>query len=264
MGVADGGASRSPWDGARRACVYSQRLKRRLVMTRQSFGFLRRKPHNETGCFPPQFARSEGFGSIPSATGGIAGLACARLGEVGREPVGSLWLGLVRRMAAAQAGDGACRAMHVVGERTSFAAATIRVPKVPRAVSAVAECPLKGQTSDTLFLQNCSMVSCKAPSRPRGSLSQRRTCKMMFALFSLAVSAAFSCQFAPLVELRSIPGPAIPAAANRQHDRAYYRRGLRIRLGRASPGIHDFWCATTVRRTPAIGDPGGKRRQHGL
>jgi hypothetical protein len=30
-----------------------------------------------------QFARSEGFGSIPSATGGIARLACARLGEMG-------------------------------------------------------------------------------------------------------------------------------------------------------------------------------------
>jgi hypothetical protein len=33
-----------------------------------------------------QFARSEGFGSIPSATGGIARLACARLGEMGKEP----------------------------------------------------------------------------------------------------------------------------------------------------------------------------------
>ena len=32
------------------------------------------------------FARSEGFGSIPSATGGIARLACARLGEMGKDP----------------------------------------------------------------------------------------------------------------------------------------------------------------------------------
>ena len=33
-----------------------------------------------------QFARSEGFGSIPSATGGIARLACARLGQMGKNP----------------------------------------------------------------------------------------------------------------------------------------------------------------------------------
>jgi hypothetical protein len=33
-----------------------------------------------------QFARSEGFGSIPSATGVIARLACARLGEMRKEP----------------------------------------------------------------------------------------------------------------------------------------------------------------------------------
>ena len=33
-----------------------------------------------------QFARKEGIGSIPSATGGIARLACARLGEIGKDP----------------------------------------------------------------------------------------------------------------------------------------------------------------------------------
>lgn len=33
-----------------------------------------------------QFARSSGFNSIPSATGGIARLACARLEEMGRDP----------------------------------------------------------------------------------------------------------------------------------------------------------------------------------
>jgi AraC-like DNA-binding protein len=32
------------------------------------------------------FARSEGFGSIPSATGGIARLACARLDQMGKDP----------------------------------------------------------------------------------------------------------------------------------------------------------------------------------
>jgi AraC-like DNA-binding protein len=32
-----------------------------------------------------RFARSGGFGSIPSATGGIARLACARLGEMGKD-----------------------------------------------------------------------------------------------------------------------------------------------------------------------------------
>ena len=33
-----------------------------------------------------QFARKEGIGSIPRATGGIARLACARLGEMGKDP----------------------------------------------------------------------------------------------------------------------------------------------------------------------------------
>ena len=33
-----------------------------------------------------RFARSEGFGSIPSATGGIARLACARLEKMGKDP----------------------------------------------------------------------------------------------------------------------------------------------------------------------------------
>jgi AraC-like DNA-binding protein len=33
-----------------------------------------------------QHARSEGFGSVPSATGGIARLACARLEETGKDP----------------------------------------------------------------------------------------------------------------------------------------------------------------------------------
>src|SRR5258707_2088147 len=33
-----------------------------------------------------QFARSSGFNSIPSATGGIARLACARLDEMGKDP----------------------------------------------------------------------------------------------------------------------------------------------------------------------------------
>jgi AraC-like DNA-binding protein len=33
-----------------------------------------------------QVARSEGFGSIPSATGGIVRLACARLDEMGKDP----------------------------------------------------------------------------------------------------------------------------------------------------------------------------------
>ena len=33
-----------------------------------------------------QFARSDGFNSIPSATGGIARLACARLDEMGKDP----------------------------------------------------------------------------------------------------------------------------------------------------------------------------------
>jgi hypothetical protein len=33
-----------------------------------------------------QFARSNGFNSIPSATGGIARLACARLDEMGKDP----------------------------------------------------------------------------------------------------------------------------------------------------------------------------------
>ena len=37
-----------------------------------------------------QFARSEGFGSIPSATGGIARLACARLGQMGKDPAAIL------------------------------------------------------------------------------------------------------------------------------------------------------------------------------
>ena len=36
--------------------------------------------------FAMQFARSDGFNSIPSATGGIARLACARLDEMGRDP----------------------------------------------------------------------------------------------------------------------------------------------------------------------------------
>jgi AraC-like DNA-binding protein len=34
-----------------------------------------------------QFVGSSGFNSIPSATGGIARLACARLGEMGRDPI---------------------------------------------------------------------------------------------------------------------------------------------------------------------------------
>jgi hypothetical protein len=33
-----------------------------------------------------QFAKSNGFNSIPSATGGIARLACARLDEMGKDP----------------------------------------------------------------------------------------------------------------------------------------------------------------------------------
>ena len=33
-----------------------------------------------------QFARKEGIGSIPRATGGIARMACARLGEMGKDP----------------------------------------------------------------------------------------------------------------------------------------------------------------------------------
>ena len=33
-----------------------------------------------------QFARKEDFGSIPRATGGIARMACARLGEMGKDP----------------------------------------------------------------------------------------------------------------------------------------------------------------------------------
>ena len=36
--------------------------------------------------FAMQFARSDGFNSIPSATGGIARLACARLDELGKDP----------------------------------------------------------------------------------------------------------------------------------------------------------------------------------
>ena len=36
--------------------------------------------------FAMQFARSDGFNSIPSATGGIARLACARLDEMGKDP----------------------------------------------------------------------------------------------------------------------------------------------------------------------------------
>jgi AraC-like DNA-binding protein len=36
--------------------------------------------------FAMQFARSSGFNSIPSATGGIARLACARLHEMGKDP----------------------------------------------------------------------------------------------------------------------------------------------------------------------------------
>ena len=33
-----------------------------------------------------QLARKEGIGSIPRATGGIARMACARLGEMGKDP----------------------------------------------------------------------------------------------------------------------------------------------------------------------------------
>ena len=33
-----------------------------------------------------QFARSDGFSSIPSATGGITRLACARLDKMGKDP----------------------------------------------------------------------------------------------------------------------------------------------------------------------------------
>src|SRR4026207_2538623 len=36
--------------------------------------------------FAMQFARSDGFNSIPSATGGIARLACARLDKMGKDP----------------------------------------------------------------------------------------------------------------------------------------------------------------------------------
>src|SRR5258708_20848070 len=36
--------------------------------------------------FVMQFARSSGFNSIPTATGGIARLACARLDEMGKDP----------------------------------------------------------------------------------------------------------------------------------------------------------------------------------
>jgi AraC-like DNA-binding protein len=36
--------------------------------------------------FPMQFARPSGFTSIPTATGGIARLACARLDEMGKDP----------------------------------------------------------------------------------------------------------------------------------------------------------------------------------
>jgi hypothetical protein len=43
LGVAGGGASRSIWNRLRSASVYNQMLKRRFVMTRQSFGFLRQK-----------------------------------------------------------------------------------------------------------------------------------------------------------------------------------------------------------------------------
>src|SRR6478735_6860356 len=34
-----------------------------------------------------QFATSDGFNSIPSATGGIARLACARLDQMGKDPI---------------------------------------------------------------------------------------------------------------------------------------------------------------------------------
>ena len=68
VSVAGGGASKSVPDRLRSASVYSQRLKRRLVMTRQSFGILRRKPGNGPGRFSAmQFARSENFCSMPSA-----------------------------------------------------------------------------------------------------------------------------------------------------------------------------------------------------
>jgi AraC-like DNA-binding protein len=40
--------------------------------------------------FAMQFARSDGFNSIPSATGGIARLACARLDEMGKDPTAIL------------------------------------------------------------------------------------------------------------------------------------------------------------------------------
>src|SRR3981081_1392915 len=72
-------------------------------------------------------------------------------------------------------------------------------------------------------------------------------------------------QFTHLIKLRTTPRPAIPAAAKkcRPHGRTDYRRGRRIRLDRTALGIHDFWCAPAVRRTPTIGCSGGKRRQHG-
>jgi hypothetical protein len=40
--------------------------------------------------FAMQFARLGGFNSIPSATGGIARLACARLDEMGKDSTGVL------------------------------------------------------------------------------------------------------------------------------------------------------------------------------
>src|SRR6202022_4747068 len=68
-------------------------------------------------------------------------------------------------------------------------------------------------------------------------------------------------QFTRLVKLRTTPRPEIPAAAKRcrQHGRAHYGRGRRIRLDRTALGIHDFWCTTAVRRTPTIGCSGVKR-----
>jgi hypothetical protein len=51
LGVAGGGASRSTWDRLRSASVYSWRLTRRLVVRRQSFGFLRHRPATDVGRF---------------------------------------------------------------------------------------------------------------------------------------------------------------------------------------------------------------------
>src|SRR5258708_1511472 len=118
--------------------------------------------------------------------------------------------------------------------------------------------PAKGQTSDTV-LPKLFYGLLQGSSRPRGPFPARDFANDVRS-FCASNRSGLLRQFTHPVKLRTTPRPAVPAAKRcRQHGRADYRRGRRIRLDRIAPGVHDFGGAPAVRRTPTIGFSGAKR-----